>query len=244
MTGRHRGDAVEAITGPSLSARGITVTRGGRRILADVDFDAAGGEVVGVVGPSGSGKSSLLAVLGGLEPADAGTVTVDGRRVDGPVSGAGIVLQSYALVGLLTAAENVEVALQSATPSPHPDDIRRRAAAALAEVDLTGTGDRLVEELSGGQQQRVALARALVIRPRLILADEITAELDGAAARSVLTLMRDAADRGVTVVLATHDAEVAAECDRVVSLVAGALTPTAPPDPARIRTEHPPHDEV
>jgi ABC-type lipoprotein export system ATPase subunit len=213
-------DAVET-TGPRLSARGITLIRGGRRILDRVDFDAAPGEVVGVVGPSGSGKSSLLAVLGGLEAAHEGTLSVDGVPAAGPVSGTGFVLQSYALVGLLTAAENVEVALQSASPTPPAAEIRRRAADALAALDLADAGDHLVEEMSGGQQQRVALARALVVRPRLLLADEVTAELDVATARSVLTLVRRAADRGVSVVLATHDADIAAACDRIVRLDGG-----------------------
>ena len=226
MTGRHRGEAADVITGPRLSARAVTLIRGGRRILDRVDFDAASGEVVGVVGPSGSGKSTLLAVLGGLEPVQEGTVTVDGVPLDGPVRGAGVVLQSYALVGLLTVAENVEVALQSATPAPRAVEIRRRAAAALDELGLTDVDQHLVEDLSGGQQQRVALARALVVRPRLLLADEITAELDGTASRLVLTLVRRAADRGVSVVLATHDAEVAAACDRIVRLDGGRSTGT------------------
>ena len=129
----------------------------------------------------------------------------------------GLVLQAYGLAGLLTAAENVEVALQ-ARRGLRRADIRRRAEEVLEQVHLTAVADHLVEELSGGQQQRVAVARALAVRPRLLIADEFTAELDRGNRDGIADLVFGAAAHGVTVVIATHDRRIAERCDAVIPI--------------------------
>ncbi|MGH9057840.1 MAG: ABC transporter ATP-binding protein [Acidimicrobiales bacterium] len=202
-----------------LAARGLGYSVGSQTVLAGVDLEVQPGERVAVVGPSGSGKTSLLAILSGLAVPSAGEVLLDGERLSGiagPTRGVALVLQGYGLVSLLTAAENVEVALRAAGRS------RRQAVAAgreaLAEVGLAAHGDQLVEELSGGQQQRTAVARALALRPRLLIADEPTAELDPASRVLVLARIEAISDGGGAVVLATHDPEVAEGCNRILDL--------------------------
>ncbi|WP_198950583.1 ABC transporter ATP-binding protein [Kineosporia sp. A_224] len=212
-----------------LVARGVTVRYRGRAVLDDVDLDVPAGSVLAVTGPSGSGKSTLLGVLGGLVVPDAGTVAWDGAPValddHRPGRRAAMVLQGYGLLPVLTAHENVELALQlEGGRRGDGSSVRDRASAALADAGLGPdelTADRLAEELSGGQQQRVAVARALVVRPRLLLADEPTSELDTAARDVVLAALRRLADDGVVVVLATHDTEVAQWCDARLDLVDG-----------------------
>lgn len=211
-----------------LRAVGVNYRRAGRQILQDVDLHVRAGEVLAVTGPSGSGKSSLLAVLAGLEPAD-GAVRLDGdplRPADVEERRRfGLVLQGYGLVSVLTASENLEVVLQSRGLSR--DGARTRAATALASVGLEGQSDQLIEELSGGQQQRVAVARAIVTEPEVLLADEPTAELDAGARRIVLDLLFAAAARGAIVVLATHDPEVGDACDHELRLVGGRAAATS-----------------
>jgi ABC-type lipoprotein export system ATPase subunit len=200
----------------------VSLTRAGRRILDGASMSLRGGEAVALVGPSGSGKSSLLAVLAGLERPDAGQVLrtpAEGARV-------GLVLQGYGLVSVLTAAENVEVPLQAGAAGPlSRRDIAATAAAALAAVALSEVGDHLVEELSGGQQQRVAVARALATRPDVLLADEPTAELDHRMKEIVVDLILQVARDGGAVLVATHDPEIAARCSRQVRLADGRIVP-------------------
>jgi putative ABC transport system ATP-binding protein len=204
-------------TAADLVATGISFARGGRVILDNVSVRARPGQVTGLVGPSGSGKSSLLAVLAGLEQPDAGTVDRPGTIAD-----IGLVLQAYGLASLLTAAENVEMPLQTARAGAlRPSEVRARAAAALAMVDLTAVADHLTEELSGGQQQRVAIARALVTRPLILFADEFTSELDHVSREHAIDLVFGLAQTGSTVVIATHDPAIVARCDRVVHLDSG-----------------------
>jgi putative ABC transport system ATP-binding protein len=203
------------VSGFTLQGTDLVVERAGRRILDQASLTVAGGERVAVTGPSGAGKTTLLHVLAGLERPDRGRVRVGAtRRV-------GIVFQGHGLVSLLTAAENVELALQAERLARA--EVRRRAAAALAEVGLGPGQDRLVEELSSGQQQRVAVARALVVRPDVLLADEPTAELDAGTREAVLELLLAAADDGAAVVLGTHDLNLADRCDRQVRMLAGRL---------------------
>lgn len=208
-----------------LLAVGIDYRRGGRQILDGVQVRARAGEVLAVAGPSGSGKSSLLAVLAGLEPA-TGDVRLDGSLLrPGDVAlrrRFGLVLQGYGLVSVLTATENVEVVLQAR--GVEREQIRARAAAALRSVRLDGQGDQLVEELSGGQQQRVAVARAIVTDPDLLLADEPTAELDAEMRQVVLEILFAAAHGGAIVIVATHDPDVAGACDGELRLVGGRPT--------------------
>lgn len=200
-----------------LEARGLRFERGGRVILEDVDVTVGPGESLAVVGPSGSGKTSLLALLSGLAQPAAGTVQYDER----PVSVAShddiaVVLQGYGLISLLTAAENVEAALRAA--GHPPASAGEDAAKALDDVGLSGHEEQLIEELSGGQQQRVAVARALALRPRLLIADEPTAEQDKDTRRLVLDRLFDVPFRDGSLVLATHDPEVAERCDLVLQL--------------------------
>jgi putative ABC transport system ATP-binding protein len=202
-----------------LEARGIRYLRDGQLILDGIDLTVAAGESLAVTGPSGSGKTSLLAIISGLAAPAGGEVYLDGTRLTGfagPSAGVALVLQGYGLVSLLTAAENIEVALRAAgRPAPAAQ------AAARAALEQVGVGDhagQIVEELSGGQQQRVAIARALALQPRLLIADEPTAELDPAARAIVLAQVFDVATAGGSIVVATHDPEIAERCDRTLDL--------------------------
>jgi putative ABC transport system ATP-binding protein len=201
-----------------LRAEGLRFERGGRVIFEGVSFSVRPGDRVAVTGPSGSGKTSLLSVLAGLAAPAAGTVRRDGAPVTAGTlpAGTAAVLQGYGLVSLLTAAENVEIMLRAA-------GMPAREAIAVASTTLAGLGlrdygDHLVQELSGGQQQRVAVARALAARPELLIADEPTAEQDAATRELVLARLLGVAADGGALVLATHDPDVVARCDHVVSL--------------------------
>jgi ABC-type lipoprotein export system ATPase subunit len=198
-----------------LVADGIGCVRGGRTIIDDYSISVGPGELVAVTGPSGSGKSTLLMLLSGLEPPDRGTVTFDSAPVRIGVDVA-LVLQSYGLLSLLTAAENIEVVLQARGVSP--EEVRARAADALAALGLTDHAGRLVDELSGGQQQRVAIARALAVEPAVVLADEPTAELDPDNQAVVMAALHGARRRGAIVIIATHDPDIAAQCTRTEQL--------------------------
>ena len=208
-----------------LDAKDVAYRRGGRVILDALSVQVAEGESVAVVGPSGSGKSSLLALLAGLERPDSGCIHFGGepllvgdlaqrRRL-------GLVLQGYGLLPLLTAAENVEIALQSRGTTG--GKARREAVAALQAVGLGHVAGKLLDKLSGGQQQRVAIARAMVTQPDLVLADEPTAELDHDAQDLVMDYLLSATSRDAAVVIATHDPVIAQRCDRTVRLVGGRL---------------------
>jgi putative ABC transport system ATP-binding protein len=202
-----------------LRAHGLRYVRDRQLILSGINLTVAPRESLAVTGPSGSGKSSLLALLSGLAPPTAGQVYIGGKLLTGlagPAAGVALILQGYGLVSLLTAAENVAVALRAAgLPAAEAPSVSRRA---LAQLGLEAHADQLVEELSGGQQQRVAVARALATRPRLLIADEPTAELDPAARAIVLAQIFGVTTNGGSLVLATHDPEVAARCDRALDL--------------------------
>ena len=200
-----------------LEARGLRFQRGGRMILENVDLTLGPGESIAVVGPSGSGKTSLLALLAGLATPDAGSVQFGGREVTTVShSELAVVLQGYGLVSLLTAAENVEAALRAA--GTDAAEVAGVAATALGSVGLAGHEEQLIDELSGGQQQRVAVARALALRPQLLVADEPTAEQDKASRELVLERLFEVPLRDGSLVLATHDPEVAERCDQQVVL--------------------------
>jgi ABC-type lipoprotein export system ATPase subunit len=201
-----------------LQAEGLRFERGGRVIFEGVSLSVQPGDRVAVTGPSGTGKTSLLSVLAGFAAPTAGTVRRGGELVTAGTLPArtAAVLQGYGLVSLLTAAENVEIMLRAGSM---PARLAMAAAnTALAELGLGDYGDHLVQELSGGQQQRVAVARALAARPELLIADEPTAEQDAVTRELVLARLLGVAADGGAVVLATHDPEVVARCDRVVSL--------------------------
>ncbi|MFD6445025.1 ABC transporter ATP-binding protein [Promicromonospora sp. NPDC060204] len=198
--------------------------------LRGVDLTVRKGELVAVMGPSGSGKSSLLNAAGGLDTPTSGSVRVSG--VDIARLGAreraavrrrevGFVFQDLNLVPALTAVENVSLPLE--LDGVRPGTARTEAEAALAELDLTAVADRYPEDLSGGQQQRVAIARALVGGRGLVLADEPTGALDSVAGDAVIRVLRARIDAGAAGLLVTHDARYAAWADRTVHLRDGLL---------------------
>ncbi|EHJ47968.1 Phosphonate-transporting ATPase [Solidesulfovibrio carbinoliphilus subsp. oakridgensis] len=195
---------------------------GGVNILRGVDLFAAPGEVLAVMGPSGAGKTTLLMLMAGLERASSGTVRVAGhdlaaldedRLAAFRRDNVGIVFQGFHLVPAMTALENAALPLEFAGRA----DAFDRAREALAAVGLAARVDHYPSQLSGGEQQRVALARALAPKPRLLLADEPTGNLDGETGEKVMELLFSLA-AGTTLVLVTHDPGLAARCGRVVRL--------------------------
>ena len=198
-------------------------------ILHDVSLEVAGGETLGLVGPSGSGKSSLLMVMGGLETATSGRIEVLGTDITNMgeddlarfrQNNMGVVFQSFHLIPTMTALENVATPLELA-------GVRDAFARAEAELDAVGLGhraDHYPAQMSGGEQQRVALARASVTRPQILLADEPTGNLDetnGAAIIDMLFALRE--QHGATLIMVTHSNELAARCDRTVRLRDGRI---------------------
>ncbi|HEY4865719.1 MAG TPA: ABC transporter ATP-binding protein [Candidatus Dormibacteraeota bacterium] len=206
---------------------------GGRNLMAvrEANFQIAEAELVVVLGRSGSGKSTLLSLCGGLDTPDVGRVLVQGRDVASLRGGSreaflqrtvGWVCQNAGLLPLLTASENVALVARIAG---EPDgEASRLAGLALEATGLSERADHREDELSGGERQRVALARALVRAPVLLIADEPTAQLDSRTAAGILGLIREAADSGTAVLMATHDEQVAAIGDRVLRMEDGLLT--------------------
>jgi putative ABC transport system ATP-binding protein len=218
-----------------LEARGLAKTydTGGAKVLAlrGVDLAIARGEFVAIMGPSGCGKSTLLNLLAGLDRPTAGEVWLDGERIDQLSETElarlrrrhiGFVFQFFNLMPTLSAVENVELPLLLV--GRRRRDARRSANELLSELGIGDKSAAAPVQLSGGQQQRVALARALANTPDVVLGDEPTGNLDSAAARDVLGLLRGARDRGQTVLLVTHDARVAAAADRVITLRDGLVS--------------------
>ncbi|MFG1603633.1 ABC transporter ATP-binding protein [Actinoplanes sp. NPDC049265] len=195
----------------------------GEPVLRDVSVTVRPGEILAVTGPSGAGKTTLLAAMAGLLTPVAGKVLVDDAALDGRdlAVSLGVVLipQDNGLAAILTAAENIAVAVIATGGTPA--EARRRTAEALERVGLAAHGDQLIEELSGGQQQRTAIARGLALAGDVVLADEVTSELDASNRQKVMDMLRSEAHRGAAVVLATHDPEAAALCDRELHLLDG-----------------------
>ncbi|MFF0467835.1 ABC transporter ATP-binding protein [Micromonospora zamorensis] len=192
-------------------------------VLRDVSVTVRPGRVLALTGSSGAGKTTLLNAMAGLLRPRDGTVTVDGQALrdrDHAVSQRIVLVpQDNGLASILTAAENLQVALVAGgTAAP---EARQQTAAMLDRLGLAGQADQLVEELSGGQQQRTAIARGLALRGGVLLADEVTSELDAGNRQRVLDLLHDEAGRGAVVVFATHDPEVAAACEAELHLVEG-----------------------
>ncbi len=208
--------------------------RGSTPVLAlhDVDLDIQPGEFVSMEGPSGSGKSTLLQLLGALDTPTKGTIRFEGNEMGSASDGTltdirsreiGFVFQQFNLIPTLTAAENVGIAM---IPHGHSKAERRQRSAELLErVGLGGRLDHLPSRMSGGEQQRVAIARALANRPRVIIADEPTGNLDSASAQEVMSLLNElqSGDEAVTIVVATHDVDVASHAGRRIRLRDGAV---------------------
>ena len=202
--------------------------------LRDVSFTVAPGELVALTGSSGSGKSTLLNLIGALDTPDAGSLSVDGRRLDELESPAeyraetiGFVFQSHNLLPTLTASENVQVAMFGRLPRA---ERVTRARELLREVGLESRADARPGVLSGGERQRVAIARALANEPRLLLADEPTGALDSVTGEHVLELLdRLRKLHGMTILLVTNDDGVAAHAERTLRLQDGVIRGAAPP---------------
>ncbi|KPF45032.1 ABC transporter ATP-binding protein [Rhizobium sp. AAP43] len=198
-------------------------------VLKNIDLSIAEGEAVGIVGPSGSGKSTLLMVLAGLERLDSGEINLRGtplhtlsedRLADFRGKNIGIVFQSFHLIANMTALENVAVPLELA-------NVRNAFDIARAELEAVGLGERLSHypgQLSGGEQQRVAIARALAPSPAVLIADEPTGNLDMDTGRQIADLLfAKQKERGMTLVLVTHDPSLAARCSRQIRVASGTI---------------------
>ncbi|MBI4964769.1 MAG: ABC transporter ATP-binding protein [Desulfomonile tiedjei] len=208
------------------------------RVLKDVTLTIHEGEFVSIMAPSGMGKSTLLNILGCLDKSTEGTYVLDGVPVhdmdDDELSRIrnekiGFVFQSFHLLPRMTAWENVILPL---IYSDADSNMKERALTVLTSVGLADRVDHLPRELSGGQQQRVAIARALINDPRIILADEPTGNLDSSSGEEVIKIFRELHARGVTLVVVTHDMEVALQADRVIQMKDGRISsdrPTASP---------------
>ena len=218
---------------PMISITDLDLTLGAGasqvHVLKKLSLEIATGQSVGIVGPSGSGKSTLLMVIGGLERADSGEIAIDGHEL-GKMNedqlaafrgkNIGIVFQSFHLIPNMNALENVAVPLElSGTP-----DAMDRAA---SELEAVGLGQRLSHypaQLSGGEQQRVAIARALAPRPKILIADEPTGNLDDDTGDQVVSLLfAKQREYAMTLALVTHDANLAAKCQRIIRVRSGEI---------------------
>jgi len=198
-------------------------------ILHGISLDVQKGETLGLIGPSGSGKSSLLMLMGGLERATGGRITALGQDLTNMTEDQlarfrrdhmGVVFQSFHLIPTMTALENVATPLELAG---HRDAFDR-ARAELEAVGLASRADHYPSQMSGGEQQRVALARASAPRPDILLADEPTGNLDGTNGAAIIDLLFGLRDKhGATLVLVTHSNELAQRCDRVIRLRDGRI---------------------
>ena len=238
LTSRDAGPPVSirhdmTVPDPIIELDAVTLTLAGPggpvNVLRGASLRIAAGESVGLMGPSGAGKTSLMMIVAGLERATSGRVKVVGQDL-GPLGEdararfrrdhVGIVFQAFHLVPTMTALENVVIPLELAGRR----DAVPAARAALGEVGLAGRAAHYPSQLSGGEQQRVALARALAPRPPLLLADEPTGNLDTGTGRQVIELMiRLGVERGTTLLLITHDAALAERCGRIVPMADGRI---------------------
>ncbi|MEV0000924.1 ABC transporter ATP-binding protein [Micromonospora sp. NPDC050980] len=224
---------MDPTTGSTVRAEGLVreFRSGAERLTAvdGVSLEIPGGSVTALTGPSGSGKSTLLHLIGAIERADRGGLTVDDVEVTALRRAAlaryrqrvGFVFQRYHLLPALTVLDNV---IAPVLPRPGRADHPTRARELLAAVGLAGRERALPAQLSGGQQQRVAIARALMGRPRLLLADEPTGNLDSTTGAQILDLLLELRERhGMTILLATHERAIAARCDRLIRLGDGRI---------------------
>jgi len=219
---------------PAITARNLTLILGDGdgavEILRGIDLDVQQGQTLALLGPSGSGKSSLMAVLSGLERATSGSLSVAGENFSGMDEDAlararrgriGIVLQAFHLLPTMTAAENVATPMELAGMA----GARERAETELAAVGLSHRLTHYPAQLSGGEQQRVAIARAIAPGPTLIFADEPTGNLDAATGETIIDLLFERrAETGATLLIITHDQNLASRCQRIVTLADGRIS--------------------
>ncbi|TVP15102.1 ABC transporter ATP-binding protein [Shewanella sp. KCT] len=199
--------------------------------VKSLDLNIAQGEFVAIMGPSGSGKTTLLNMIGGIDSPSSGAVFIDGEDITHLSEQAliafrrdhvGFIFQDYSLLPVLTALENVEFVMQLQGHSEA--ECRERAMALLTQVGLTAQKDKIPAKLSGGQQQRVAVARALAPRPRFVMADEPTANLDAKSTAELLDIMQSLNEQeGTTFIFSTHDPRVIARAKRVIVFEDGRL---------------------
>ena len=208
-----------------IKLEGITKSFGSLQVLKGIDLEINKGEIVSIVGPSGAGKTTILNLLGGMDQATSGSIMVDGqdvalydekkltqyRRDD-----IGFVFQFYNLVQNLTALENVELATQICKNSLNPKEV-------LEKVGLKDRMKNFPSQLSGGEQQRVAIARAIAAKPPVILADEPTGNLDSASTKEIMEILRGLHDSGRSVILITHDNDIADQAKRVIRILDGKI---------------------
>ena len=222
-------------TGTAIELRGVfkayETPAGSFTAIRNLDLDIEPGRFVALVGKSGSGKSTLLNLIGGIDRPSSGSIKVSGRSVDALDENAlavwrgrtvGLVFQFFQLLPTLTVMENVLLPMDFADVVPLAER-RPRAASLLDRVGISEQAARLPAALSGGQAQRVAIARALANKPSVVLADEPTGNLDSSTAKDVLTLLRELAADGVTVVIATHERDIGSLVDRRIEIADGRL---------------------
>ncbi|MFF5985583.1 phosphonate ABC transporter ATP-binding protein [Prauserella flavalba] len=212
----------------ALEIRKLTKSFAGRPVLTGVDLQVRAGEFVAVLGANGSGKSTALRCVVGLETPDAGEIHTEGRSA--------MVFQKIHLVGRRTALDNVCAGAlgglplhRSVSPLLFPRELREEAMRCLDRVGLADRAGERAGRLSGGQQQRVAIARALCRRPRVLLADEPVSALDPSAAEQVITLLADLASEGLAVAAVLHQPQLARSADRIVGLLGGRVAFDGPP---------------
>lgn len=200
-------------------------------VLKNISMQVEEGEYIAIMGPSGSGKTTLMNIIGCLDRCDTGTYVLDGTDIrtvndntlsDIRLNKIGFVFQTFNLLGGETALENTALPLVYAGIGRNQR--RERAMEQLRKVGLEQRASFYPNQLSGGQKQRVAIARAMINHPRILLADEPTGALDQASGRQVMKLFRELNEEGVTIIMITHDAKVAAHADRILHMVDGELT--------------------
>jgi putative ABC transport system ATP-binding protein len=231
---------------PILKVERLTKTyptaAGPLTVLHEVSFDLAAGASLAIVGPSGSGKTTLLGLCAGLDRASGGSVTLAGEKLDqldedGRARvrnlSVGFVFQNFQLIPTLTALENVLVPIELRGGGAAVGDYERESRELLRRVGLGDRYSHYPVQLSGGEQQRVALARAFINRPKILFCDEPTGNLDGDTAQAMVELIFGLnRERGTTLVLVTHDLELAQRCGRVIRFRSGAIVSDSPGSPA------------
>ena len=202
-------------------------------VIKDLNVSIDSGEFIAIVGPSGSGKSTVLNILGGLDVPSSGEVVVDGENITHLDTTAlahfrgekiGFIFQSFNLIPVLSVYENIEYPLIMIQHLP-PQEREKRVLQVLKEVDMLDQKEKYPDQISGGQKQRVAIARALVTKPKIVFADEPTANLDSKTAHRIIELMHKIKqDYGTTFVFATHDEKIVSSAERLITLVDGQIT--------------------